>query len=271
MMHKEVKERMIRALSDQLGERESKSIAKIYLEDVYLVRKIDTETLERHIEMLRTGYPVQYIAGKEYFYDRFFKVTEATLIPRPETEELVDKVIKDHKHHAGLRILDIGTGTGCIAITLFHHLPQTEITAIDVDAAALKVAESNAYWYQSKIDFIQMDFLNSDDRSRLTEFDIIVSNPPYISNDEANQMGMNVLQYEPHTALFAKGDALEFYREMAIFGQTHLTKKGMIYVEINEFKEKEIISIFQSFDYLSDTVYDMQGKPRVIISRKTNG
>ncbi len=268
MISKEVRNRIIHALSDQFGEGEANSMAKIYMEDVYQAREIDPGTLELHIERLLSGYPVQYIAGKVYFYDRFYKVTEDTLIPRPETEELVDKIINDHEHHSRLRILDIGTGTGCIAISLFHHLQKAEITAVDVDAAALRVAEKNAELYKSKIHFINMDFLNPDEQSSLPVFDIIVSNPPYISKDESDQMDLSVLHFEPHIALFATDDALEFYREMAVFGHTHLAKEGWIYAEINEFREKAVITIFESKGYFTETVYDMQGKPRVIISRK---
>lgn len=270
MINKEVKNRIIHALSEQFGEREANSMAKIYMEDVYQACEIDSGTLELHIEMLLSGYPVQYLAGKVYFYDRFYKVTEDTLIPRPETEELVDKIIKDHKHHSRLRVLDIGTGTGCIAISLFHHLQKAEITAVDVDAAALSVAEKNAELYKSKIHFINMDFLIPDEQRNLPVFDIIVSNPPYISKDESDHMDLSVLRFEPHTALFATGDALEFYKEIAVFSHTHLAIDGWIYVEINEFREKAVVAIFESKGYFTETIYDMQGKPRVIISRKTN-
>ncbi len=248
-------------------DREARQIAKIYLEDKW--SGIDDFThLKDHIIMdiqsLLKGKPIQYVTGKAYFYDRLFEVNENTLIPRPETEELVYIIIKDQQHFSGLRILDIGTGSGCIPITLSAHLKKSEIVSIDINQEAIEIATINNNTYKTNVNFIHIDFLDKDVWERLGEFDIIVSNPPYISKEEKKMMGKSVLQYEPYHALFPGGeDPLIFYRQISEFALQHLKCKGMIYLEINEFLSHETQTIFQSFSK-SELIKDMQKKDRML-------
>ena len=193
----------------------------------YISGKID-EIIKR----LENHEPIQYILGEAYFYGMDLKVDRSVLIPRPETEELVDMIVKEWRGRQDLRVLDIGTGSGAIAIALSRNLPFSKVEAIDISKEALSVAEGNARKMKARIAFRNEDvFVFSPDPD---SFDIIVSNPPYIDESEKAAMDRNVLDYEPHTALFVPDDnPLIFYSRIATIASASLVKGGMIYLEIN--------------------------------------
>lgn len=221
------------------------------------------------LQRLQDHEPIQYIIGTTEFYGLPFIVTPATLIPRPETEELVQWVISDlkinnqnpaSKHSAlstqnssldpprssliPLTLLDIGTGTGCIAISIAKHLENTQVLAIDISSAALKIARKNAALNHVEVAFLQADIL--DTKTLTQKYDVIVSNPPYVRALEKEQMQDNVLQHEPETALFVSNeDPLLFYRAIAKLAKTHLTLNGQLYFEINEYLSKEMQAMLE--------------------------
>lgn len=219
------------------------------------------------LEQLISGKPIQHILGKAPFYGMEFFVTEDTLIPRPETEELVDLIIKDAQDKSGLRLIDIGTGSGCIAISLAKHLQDARVEAVDISAAAIHVAQENARQHQVNIDFKCLDILEweltFDDQQR---FDIIVSNPPYITQEEKEAMHRNVLQFEPHTALFVEDAApLLFYDYIASLAEQHLEKDGTLYFEINQYLAEETKDLLLKKGFADVQVLnDINAVPRMI-------
>jgi release factor glutamine methyltransferase len=222
--------------------------------------------------------PVQYVVGEAWFYKMKLIVNEQVLIPRPETEELVQLVIDycekekimPSKSGDRISILDIGTGSGCIAIAVKKNLPTTMVHAIDVSKGALLVAKENALLQKAEIDFIEIDFLDESNWNQLPKLDIIISNPPYIPLNEKEKLDKNVTQFEPHQALFVKDSApFIFYAKIAIFGKTHLLNNGTIFVEIHEEYAKETAAIFET-DYLIETKKDIFGKQRMLIITKKN-
>lgn len=218
--------------------------------------------------------PIQYILNECWFFKRRFYVNEAVLIPRPETEELVEWIIDDYRKHnpATLpQLLDIGTGSGNIAITLSLEL-QLHITAIDHSVAALEVAKKNAAALGGKVNFVQCDFTDPGNWPSLPAPDIIVSNPPYIPLQEQEQMAGNVLKFEPHSALFVPDDdPLLFYRLIADFAATYLRPGGKIYVEISEYRGESTESLFRHYGYETELKKDMQGRHRLIKAWKKVG
>ncbi|HXH99492.1 MAG TPA: peptide chain release factor N(5)-glutamine methyltransferase [Sphingobacteriaceae bacterium] len=231
---------------------------------------------------LRTGRPLQYILGETIFYGLRLKVTPAVLIPRPETEELVDWIIKEIKNQdPRLRskepevqsILDIGTGSGCIPIALKKHLPDYKVSALDISSEALEVARSNAISNKAEINFFLYDILNPDGfQSQIhnstpgTPYSIIVSNPPYITHSEESNMHQNVLDHEPRIALFVPDeDALLFYNAIADFALENLTGNGLLFFEINEALAKETISLLLVKGFRNIILKaDIQEKDRMI-------
>lgn len=209
--------------------------------------------------------PVQYVVGTAYFCGMKFDVSPGVLIPRPETEELVELIVHQLSTEKEYHILDIGTGSGAIAVSLSKLLPKSLITAIDVSDQALKVAEFNARKHNTEVRFVKEDILNSSS-DIVGEFDIIVSNPPYVKESEATQMSANVLNYEPHLALFVKDDdPLIFYRAIISFSQQHLSKDGMLWFEINEAEGHNISKLLQIAGYTEVSVLeDFNSKPRFV-------
>ncbi|WP_105124583.1 peptide chain release factor N(5)-glutamine methyltransferase [Streptococcus suis] len=191
------------------------------------VSTADQELLNHIFQQLSQHRPAQYIVGKADFHDLEFAVDERVLIPRPETEELVDLILQENSR-AGLRILDIGTGSGAIAISLAKARPDWEVVAVDISEDALAVAQENARTNQVSVQFIQSDVL----QAVTGQFDIIVSNPPYISPDDKDEVGANVLASEPHLALFAEENGLAIYRQIAEQAGTFLKENGKLYFEI---------------------------------------
>lgn len=210
--------------------------------------------------------PIQYIFRNAYFHGHRFEVNEATLIPRPETEELVDMIV-DENRESDLRVLDGGTGSGCIAVSLALALKFADVTAIDLSDAALAVAERNAEALKAKVTFRRQDML------RLTpcgeRYDIIVSNPPYIADSEKADMDKNVLAYEPHMALFVPdSDPLRFYRALAVYGTWTLVPGGRLYFEINSRFPAEMTRLLEGMGYTDVEIRkDMQRMPRFAVAK----
>ncbi|WP_165154849.1 peptide chain release factor N(5)-glutamine methyltransferase [Parabacteroides sp. ZJ-118] len=246
----------------------------------------DTENfkIKEIVEGLRLYKPIQYLLGIADFYGMEFKVTPDVLIPRPETAELVERIITDYRGQAP-RILDIGTGSGCIAISLAKHLPKAEVAAVDISPEALAVAEENARMNQVAVSFLELDILSEGYSgfscrkpeshtegtfvSPIGNLNCIVSNPPYIMNKEKATMDANVLENEPHLALFVPDDdPLLFYRAIARFGQRHLAEGGHLYFEINALCGKEAVAMLRQEDYSEvELVQDLYGKDRIIKAR----
>jgi release factor glutamine methyltransferase len=220
--------------------------------------KITTELL--------THRPVQYVLGEAWFAGMKFFVNESVLIPRPETEELVEWIEEVWSLEFGVwSLLDIGTGSGCIPIAVKKKLPGGSVSSIDVSVEALQVAKQNANTLGADIDFLVFDFLNEALWDSLPVFDVIVSNPPYIKQSEEKNMPKNVLDFEPSIALFVPDeDALLFYRKIAAFAKSHLNKKGMIFLEINETLGKEVVALFENDGYVVELKKDLQGKDRMV-------
>ena len=231
------------------------------------ISEAEVQKWESIISELKTEKPIQYIIGETWFYDSKFYVNEHTLIPRPETEELVDWIFATEKKNdkkEKLTILDIGTGTGCIPISLKKNLPQAEVSAIDVSEEALKVAQRNALENKVEINFILQNILETEDLKQ--QFDIIVSNPPYVRNMEKQEIKKNVLAFEPHLALFVEdNDALLFYRKIAQLALKNLTPNGLLFFEINQYLGKETVELLENLGFKNiELKKDIYGNDRMI-------
>lgn len=221
---------------------------------------------------LMANKPVQYVLGKSWFCDFEFKVTPDVLIPRPETEELVLMISQELKNSQPISILDIGTGSGIIAIALAKLIPGSEVAALDISPSALDVAKINAAHHNVEIDFIECDILSYDNGMQVPdifqgrEFNLIVSNPPYVKRSEALFMHENVLRFEPHNALFVRDeDPLIFYRSIVRFAELHLANNGYLYMEINENEGSNMINLLEIHGYSNISLLsDLNGKPRFI-------
>ncbi len=218
---------------------------------------------------LSTHKPVQYVLNEAWFCNKKFYVNEHVLIPRQETEELIELISTNNLNNKS--IIDIGTGSGCISITLKNKFLNSAITAIDVSNDALEVAKKNAQTFNAEINFLQLNFLDEKKWELLNYYDYIISNPPYVKLSESTTMQKNVLLFEPHTALFVPdNDALIFYKKIALFGVKHLTENGKIFVEINELLGRETKQLFEQYGYLVEIIKDMQGKERFILCSTNN-
>ncbi|MEZ4853797.1 peptide chain release factor N(5)-glutamine methyltransferase [Flavobacterium sp.] len=245
----------------------------------------NTSEWEKIISYLKDEKPIQYILGEAWFYGLLFKVNENTLIPRYETEELVEWIIKSQKSKVEsqkcvissgveMSILDIGTGTGCIPISLKTNLPQAEVFAIDISEKALEVAKQNAKNNNVDVNFIQADILKVENLDSLltfnfqlsTKLDVIVSNPPYVRNLEKEEIKKNVLDYEPHLALFVEdNDALLFYRKIAQLAKKSLKPNGFLFFEINQYLGKETIELLEKLGFKNiELRKDLKGNDRMI-------
>ncbi len=227
------------------------------------------EALNKALTPLLQHKPVQYVLGEGWFYKMKLKVNEQVLIPRPETEELVQLVLTHFATNqiAAPTILDIGTGSGCIPIAVKKNIPAAVVTAIDVSEGALLVANENATTQQTNIGFLQVNFLDESQWGALPKFDIIISNPPYIPINEKEKLDMNVTAFEPHQALFVPDNSpLLFYEKIATFGKTHLNLGGKIFMETHEDFAKETASLFKQH-YKEVTIQkDIFGKERMVIA-----
>lgn len=274
------------ALEPVMGKDEAASCAKILLEKISGLHRSSfflhyseslsaqqEEALKAMLEAMEDGRPVQYVLNETWFCDMPFYVNDHVLIPRPETEELVDLIAKENTG-SELKVLDIGTGSGCIPIALAKLKPTWKIFAIDVSTDALDVAQNNAMAHQVDVNFQCVDVLNNnqvnDFFKKVGAFDIIVSNPPYISFNERESMGFSVLNFEPHLALFANSaDDLIFYRAINALAKNHLVNEGKLYYEISEFKGKEMKELMQSDGFNKvKLISDISGKNRIISAVK---
>ena len=267
----------IRAAVEPLyGLREAESIARMVVCDKLdynlsqLVAHYDEECeiadLTGVVEALQSGRPVQYVLGKAEFCEMEFEVAEGVLIPRPETEELVYRIAETTKR--GARILDLGTGSGAIAIALAKLIKESEVVAVDISREAMKIAECNAERLGVKVEFVEADALG--DLSRLGEFDVIVSNPPYIPQSDIVDMRKNVVDFEPHTALCVPDDdILKFYRATAENAQTMLREGGSLWFEIYEKAGDELCTMLRAKGFVQAELFeDANAKPRMVWSRR---
>lgn len=226
------------------------------------VSEEDQTLLEAIFQQLSQHIPAQYITGKTDFHGLEFAVDERVLIPRPETEELVDLALQENSR-ADLRILDIGTGSGAIAISLAHARPDWQVTAVDISPQALEVAQKNA-----ENNAVQLNFIQSDVLDQVTgQFDLIISNPPYISPADKEEVGLNVLYSEPHLALFAEEDGLAIYRKIAEQAGDFLAENGKIYLEIGYKQGQAVSNLFQTHfpDKRVRVLQDQFGKDRKVV------
>lgn len=217
--------------------------------------------------------PVQHVTGIADFYGLRLRVNPYVLIPRPETEELVEWILKDLQQRPAGSMLDIGTGSGAIALALKKHHPEMEVTALDNSQNALNTARTNAGQNSLKIHFTLLDILKSKENSDLPNYDMIVSNPPYVTESDKKEMQPNVLDYEPDSALFVpEDDPLIFYREILNFSKNHLLPGGNIYFEINERFGTEMIGLLEAFGYRNIQLKkDLSDRDRMIKGTKPSG
>lgn len=274
--------RMRSIIAPETGEQEAAAISREIMYDLkgwdltqLAIRDGDPVsgfTADKALEAARrvaAGEPVQYIFGTARFYGMNLKVTPATLIPRPETAELVDLIIKEYGETKDLRVLDIGTGSGCIAIALRRFLPFPEVTAMDISPDALAVARGNAAALKAPVNFVEEDILRAVPGAE--RYDIIVSNPPYIADSERAAMERNVLDHEPASALFVPdSDPLLFYRTILEYAGTALAPSGRVYFEINPLYAAELSRLALSFGFASPLLLsDSSSRPRfAVISRR---
>ena len=229
--------------------------------------ELSSEEIEKWnavVTQLETQKPIQYIFGKAHFYGLEFEVNENTLIPRPETEELVEWIIGDSQYMGQINLLDIGTGSGCIAVSLAKNLTDASVSAIDVSEGALATAKRNAEHNDAKVNFILQDILAAETLPQT--YDVIVSNPPYVRNLEKKEIKENVLQYEPHLALFVDdNDALIFYRKIALLAKGQLSANGRLYFEINQYLGPETVQMLEDFGFTNVVLKkDIYGNDRMV-------
>lgn len=223
----------------------------------------EEETFYQHLSQLKKEKPIQYVLGNAYFYGSYFKVNQDVLIPRPETEELVYLIIKDQQQK-NIKLLDIGTGSGCIAISLQKNLPKAKVDAIDISYKALKIAKENAANNQAAVNFFEADALNLKP-SDFAKYDVIVSNPPYIKESEKGMMDGLVTQNEPHLALFvADEEALIFFDKIADFALEALNSQGVLYFEINQNLANETKALLEDKGFNVLLIKDLNDNFRII-------
>lgn len=215
------------------------------------------------LERLKNSEPIQYITGNTEFFGMPFQVNKSVLIPRPETEELVEWIVNDSDKSENLKVLDIGTGSGCIAVSLAKNLPKAEIYAIDISEEALNTAKLNARRNDVEISFQQKDILNTE--SLDGTFNIIVSNPPYVRELEKSSMHSNVLEHEPKQALYVEdSNALIFYHKIAQLATKHLSENGSLYFEINQYLAPETLALIKNLGFEAELKKDIFGNDRMI-------
>ncbi|MCW2120747.1 peptide chain release factor N(5)-glutamine methyltransferase [Flavobacterium sp. 7A] len=280
MIIRQYRSQFIEKLSPLYGVDEAESFFYLILENKHQLKRVDLalqpdlvfseaellvwNEIKRQLEL---EIPVQYLLGTTHFYGLDFKVNKNVLIPRPETEELVEWILEGQKKQETsrkIKILDIGTGSGCIAISLAKNIPNAQVFAIDVSPEALATAKKNAELNEVSVVFLEKNILETLDLEQ--EFDIIVSNPPYVRNIEKVEIKKNVLQYEPHLALFVEDDAaLIFYIKIAQLAQKNLVSNGQLYFEINQYLGKEMIELLQKLDFKKTELRkDIYGNDRMV-------
>ncbi len=284
MTIKQYRDQFIKVLTPIYDKEEAESFFYLVLEAKQQLKRVDLalqpdlvfsvaelEIWNSILEQLKNEIPIQYILGTTHFYGLEFQVNESVLIPRPETEELVDWIIgslKSEVRTQKLKILDIGTGSGCIAISLAKNLPNAEVFALDVSEKALATAKKNAELNQVSVQFLHQDILETEDLGH--QFDIIVSNPPYVRHLEKQEIKKNVLNNEPHLALFVEdNDALLFYRKIAELARKNLGVEGQLCFEINQYLGKEMVQLLKDLDFKNiELKKDIYGNDRMTKSTR---
>ena len=280
MKIKEYRTQFIQELSSIYDAGEAESFFYLILEEKNQLKRIDLalnpdltfsnekiQLWNSILDSLKKEIPIQYLLGKTSFYGLDFEVNPAVLIPRPETEELVEWIIKSQKSKVEsqkIKILDIGTGSGCIAISLAKNIPNAQVFAIDVSEKALATAQKNANINDVSVTFIEKNILETNDLKQ--QFDIIVSNPPYVRELEKQEIKKNVLDNEPHLALFVEdNDALVFYKKIAELAQKNLLPNGQLFFEINQYLGKEMLELLEKMNFNNiELRKDIYGNDRMI-------
>ncbi len=282
----EAKQSIINSILLHYDKREATNIASMLMEWITKMNKTEMllnktvlllpeqiNTVNEFSKRLILGEPMQYIVGEAWFMGNPFKVSKDTLIPRPETEELVAWVLQDLQqlNLNNIKLIDIGTGSGCIPISIKVKVPSSNIVAVDISKNAIAIAEENATQLNCPIQFRVLDFLDESTWINLEPTNIIISNPPYIKELEKSTMHQNVVDFEPHQALFVPNDdALIFFRAILRFSQSHLLPGGSIYLEINEALGKEVVALFSSYYTSVELKKDIFGKDRMVKIKKPN-
>lgn len=266
-------------LSGFYSKNEIFGLSKIIFSDVFNISSInmlmkekdtlpqkDIEILKKIVSRLKNNEPIQYIIEKTEFYGLKFNVNKHVLIPRQETEELVDLIILENIAKQNLKILDIGTGSGCIAISLSKNIKTSQVSALDISKDALKIAKTNSFENNTHISFIQEDILSKNIFIN-NKFDIIVSNPPYVTNSEKDLIEQNVLAFEPELALFVKDNKpLIFYEQITNFASKNLNKNGKLYFEINENFGNDVQLLLQKYNFKNIRILkDINEKARIVL------
>ena len=231
----------------------------------------DIQYFQKVIDRLLEGEPFQYIAETTFFYNIDLKIDKRALIPRPETEELVDWIVSDFKNKKSLHILDVGTGSGCISLALKNEMPNWKITGIDISKEAISLAQANAKCLNLVVDFHQLDVFEIEKTElKKLKFDVIVSNPPYIPKSDESKMKNHVLHHEPQQALFVGDeDPLIFYKKIASIAKLQLNDEGTLYLEINEDLGEATIDLLKKMGFKNCQLrQDLQGKDRMIRAKK---
>jgi release factor glutamine methyltransferase len=258
--------------------KEARTITQWVIEDVLKLQSVhlvmdrflvltthQEELLDEYLKRLMTHEPVQYVLGYAEFYGLKFKVNSSVLIPRPETEELVEWVVSENPK-PGCSIMDIGTGSGCIPVSIKFELPESQVSAIDVSIDALAVAHENAALNHVTVSFSMLDILTDIPAGK---YDVIVSNPPYIGHEEKNVMAENVLNFEPHIALFAD-DPLVFYKRIAEIAPQMLNPEGAVYLEVSEYRSQQVVEIFTRAGFETLPRKDYSGRERMVKAKAKN-
>ncbi|HAR20444.1 MAG TPA: peptide chain release factor N(5)-glutamine methyltransferase [Cytophagales bacterium] len=279
---------LLRKLTEELevlyGKNEAKSISFLLIENIfgwYKTYVIAGEPLEgfsdaifekiaSHMARLKNFEPIQYVLNEAHFYGRKYYVDSSVLVPRPETEELVSLIISQHKSKSEIKIIDIGTGSGCIAITLDKEMPPTEVYAMEINKDALNIARKNASLLNSKVMFVQDDIFNF--QPSYPMFDVVVSNPPYVTESEKGLMHKNVLDHEPSLALFVPDeDPVRYYQAIVQFCDYYLKEGGKIYFEINERLGNKVMDVLRQRNYKEIYLFkDFNNKNRIVSAVKSN-
>jgi len=278
---REIKKQYQKELAAFYGEQEAGSLMNVLVNHFFGLSRVDmslkpdfrlteTEILKLHfaVKDLKKEKPVQYIIGETEFSGLKLKVTPDVLIPRPETEEMVELIVKDTLGKEKLKILDVGTGSGCIALALKKKLPFSVITAVDVSNAVLEVAKENSRLNKLDVELKNIDILDISSWQKLDRFDLIVSNPPYVTEEDKVLMKKNVTDFEPHLALFVTNeDPLLFYSIIAEFAINHLIEGGSLWFEINENLGDEVLSLLQEKGFVNMALHaDLFGRARFVSS-----
>ncbi len=275
MTIQEASSRLFKVLSNYYDEGEAQSLVRIILEDAFHLKrpfpersfsKGELARLNAILSAIPSGKPIQYILGSARFFELNFFVNPAVLIPRMETEELIAWMLEDHPERSELKVLDIGTGSGCIPISLKRNRPEWKVWALDISPSALEVAKSNAKRHQTNITFLILDILEPSNWVEMSEFECIVSNPPYIPPSEQGIMGASVLDFEPEIALFTPEHApLLFYDTISRFAREKLVAGGSLYFECNERNAEKVGDLLKSYGFAKVTLQkDINGKIRMV-------